>query len=226
MSPVGYARPFANNMVVDPSLEYPNAKKRAHSPESMYLDPHPSQMPRYGSAPNSYHHPHHLEPQSPSLPPTPSSSSRAQPRPPYGPNSYHPVVQSPSSKRMRSGYLPDLKDPPPPPQAPLPPMTGPPPGWRVRTVDPRQRSPQPDDDDEEIFIKTSKRVDLLLQKELDWRSWFLNRGKPQSVPTVLILYRFLQRLFDKHEGKKVPFKTESLNIKIERVCRAFLARSA
>lgn len=77
-------------------------------------------------------------------------------------------------------------------------------------------SPDSDDEATDVFDKICKRVDPLLQDDKEWTEMFKWRSSPPSVVNVLKQYRFVQRLFDRYEGKLVPFKSPQHQYKIER----------
>ncbi|KAK0485866.1 hypothetical protein IW261DRAFT_1328932, partial [Armillaria novae-zelandiae] len=170
---------------------------------------------------------HHIPPMSPRStssypPPRPISPHQRASRPPapsgYGPNSYHPSFGQPPPFGPNS-YHPSVGNLPPKKTKSTPttqkdPMFAPPVDKFGREWD--YDSPDSDDEAADVFDKICKRVDPLLQDDKEWTEMFKWRSLPQTVVHVLQQYRFAQRLFDRYEGKLVPFKSPQHQYKIER----------
>ncbi len=210
-----------SNHMSDPNFDY--NKKRRHSPTNDY---HYEPPPPHASGSRPY--PASQVAFSPTYPPNASPYSHP---PPFGPNSYHPAVAltsaPPPSKKIR-GYEPEslrTTEALAPlghesPKQTLPPTTASLADFRARQRDPLQMSPEPEDEPEVVYKKIIKRVDWQIQKDSGWPEWFKHRGQPQSVPVVLVLYRFAQHLFDLYEGKRVSFTSPTVDHTITRVCVA------
>ncbi|KAK0241723.1 hypothetical protein EDD85DRAFT_1020467 [Armillaria nabsnona] len=218
-SPSGdYGYDYRHSQPPPPSMSpphrssYPPPPSPSHGPTYPPSPPSPrsSYPPMSPRSTSSYPPPRPISPdQRASRPPAPS---------PYGPNSYHPSFGHPPPFGPNS-YHPSVGNLPPKKTKSLPttqkePVFAPPIDKFGREWD--YESPDSDDEAADVFNKICKRVDPLLQDDRDWTEMFKWRSLPQTVANVLKQYQFVQRLFDKYEGKLVPFKNLKHQYKIER----------
>ncbi|KAF9263239.1 hypothetical protein L218DRAFT_999590 [Marasmius fiardii PR-910] len=76
-------------------------------------------------------------------------------------------------------------------------------------------SPESDDEEEEVESRITERVDCLLQTDEEWTKFFGYKTKPKHVPAMLQQYRFVKRMVDMYEGRRVPFRSvRGLRIKM------------
>ncbi|KAK0461197.1 uncharacterized protein EV420DRAFT_1530856 [Desarmillaria tabescens] len=218
-SPVGdYDYDYRHSQPPPPSMSPPHRSSYPPPPSPSHRSSYPPSppSPRSSYPPMSPHSVSSYPPPRPISPgpraPRPPAPSPYGPNsyhpsfghpPPFGPNSYHPSVGSVPPKKMKS-YATTQKDP----------MFVTPSDKYGREWD--YESPDSDDEAVDVFDKICKRVDPLLQLDRDWKAMFQWRSLPQTVTTVLNQYRFAQRLFDRYEGERVPFKNQKHQYKIER----------
>lgn len=74
------------------------------------------------------------------------------------------------------------------------------------------------DDDENLDAKIVERIDPALQMHPTpglWESVFKVKARLPRVPAYVELYRILQAMFERYEGRRVPFK-RNRNIRIQK----------
>ncbi|TRM69337.1 hypothetical protein BD626DRAFT_473709 [Schizophyllum amplum] len=69
-------------------------------------------------------------------------------------------------------------------------------------------SPGPDDDEDRLHHKIAAAVDHeFLQKEPDWKEFFMARAKAQNVKNILTQYEIAHEMIVKYVGRDAPFRS-------------------